>query len=236
MYLAAPESAEPEEDGDEDLDDGVIYAMKYGDAVSYEKTNTYDIKGFVNATNHGRLIKEVEKARELLIKFNKEAELTTKWGMVHKDQLDLGSAQIPENEVYIDFRIAKLGKKECILLSTKLWPHARPAKGGGRGTNGKGKGGRGTAPPAAVSKAICIKATREQWEAMIARYDSCHSMSPNPPVFADDEEEAAQAEVEGENAATKRKRAGVIKWAKAMIALNDIEMHILIAIGEEGQG
>ena len=230
MYLAASESEEPEEEGDEDLADGVLYAMKYGDAVSYEKTNTYDMKGFVNATNHGRLVKEVEKARELLIKFEKEAELTTKWGMVHKDQLELGSAQIPENEVYIDFRIAKLGKKECILWSTKLWPHARPAKGGG--TKGKGKGGRGTVPPAAVSKAICIKTTREQWEDMIQRYDNCHSTSPNPPVFTDDDEEAAEAEVEGENAATKRKRVGVTTWAKAMIALNDIEMHILMAIGE----
>jgi hypothetical protein len=115
MYLEASESEEPQEDGEEDLADGVLYAMKYGDAISAEKTNSYNLKEFANATNHGRLIKEVEKARELLIKSEKELELTSKWGMAHEEQLELGSAQVPEIEQHLDFRIAKLGKKDCIL-------------------------------------------------------------------------------------------------------------------------
>ena len=66
---------------------------------------------------------------------------------------------------------------------------------------------------------------------MIKRYDACHQRTSNPPPL-NDEEEAAEAEVEGETVASLKKKVGVVRWAKAMIALNDIEMHVLMAIGE----
>eukprot|EP00966_Prymnesium_polylepis_P274997 6354173-Prymnesium_polylepis.1 len=40
------------------------------------------------------------------------------------------------------------------------------------------------------------------------------------------------AEIEGETAAVKRRKAGATLWATTMIALSDIEMHVLMAIGE----
>eukprot|EP00966_Prymnesium_polylepis_P153127 3537294-Prymnesium_polylepis.1 len=87
MYLEASETTRAENDDEADGDeDGTVYAMKYGDSVTAEKTNTYDLKGFQNATNHGRLVKEVEKARADLTKMESEKQLIEKWGMVHKDQ------------------------------------------------------------------------------------------------------------------------------------------------------
>jgi hypothetical protein len=87
-------------------------------------------------------------------------------------------------------------------------------------------------PPTTVLNAIVVKVTRDAWEAMIDQYDRCHSSTSNPPEHQTDEEEAMDAEVEGETEAAKRKKVGVERWAKTMISLNDIEMHLLMTVGE----
>eukprot|EP00966_Prymnesium_polylepis_P038354 889993-Prymnesium_polylepis.1 len=63
---------------------------------------------------------------------------------------------------------------------------------------------------------------------MIDQYDRCHSTTSNPPEPQTDDEEAMDAEVEGETEAAKRKKVGVERWANTMISLNDIEMHLLM--------
>ena len=231
MYLEASEQAADVEEEDEHLEVGAVYALEFGDTVTYETTNTYPLDGFKNATNHGRLVAEVTKARKELAKGDEEAQLRLKWGLVSKRSVDVGNAQIPDDVDLIDFRIVKLGKKDCVVWSSKTYPHLEAARGGARGRGARGRGGR-AGPPRSVNKAIALKVTREDWVAMIARYDTVHTTTRNPPELVDEDEEDFNAEVEGETAASKRKKEGSDHWAKVMIALNDVEMHKLMCVGQ----
>eukprot|EP00966_Prymnesium_polylepis_P328007 7383824-Prymnesium_polylepis.1 len=176
LYLEASETEDADEDGDEQLDVGVCYALKFGDSVTHETTNTYPVAGFKNATNHGKLVKEVEAARKELVKQNEEMKLLTKWGMVNKQSFDCGAAIIPEADSLIEFRCVKLGKKEVVVWSAKPYEHVNTAAPRGHGR------GAGAAPRVErVSKAIALKVSREIWVEMIQKYDGVHETTPNPP-------------------------------------------------------
>ena len=80
-------------------------------------------------------MKEVEKARANLLKLDHEKKLTTKWGMILKHKIDVGSAQVPDAVSYLDFRLAKLawgrrrsscGPPSCTLTLKRLLAAAAP--------------------------------------------------------------------------------------------------------------
>ena len=168
----------------------------------------------------------MDSARKELLKQKEEWRLLTKWGMVNKQSIDIGAATIPEGDNLIEFRCVKLGKKDVVVWSAKTYEHTAARARGGRG-----RAGRGVPRPERVLKAIALKVSRDDWVDMVNKYDAVHETTPNPPLM-DEAEEAFNPEVEGETAATRRKKNGLMYWARVMIALNDIEMHKLMAVGQ----
>ena len=95
-------------------------AAKYGDAIGWSKTNTYDIKKISNATNQTRLHHEVGKARQTLIddaaeeKLMKQRGYSPRQAIVASFEAEHGRKwDIPEE--LVEFRAHILKKRKPTL-------------------------------------------------------------------------------------------------------------------------
>lgn len=216
---------------DEGVPEGAEYPIKFGDNIVPEKTNTYKLTDFKDATNHSRIGKEVTKAKEYLKKDAIEEKLMKQYGYSTRVALleKVSNAVIPEGELRVAFRCARFPKtkKGKLILSSINAYKMTVAAGKGRG--GRGSGGRGAGTTTHVRQPIEISVDREEFEAMINNFNAAHDMNPPPRAQVDgaDDDNDWVCEREGDTQADILKREGLTNWARSMTMLEDLEMYAL---------
>lgn len=199
-------------------------AAKYGDAIGWSKTNTYDIKNFSNATNQTRLHHEVGKARQTLIddaaeeKLMKQRGYSPRQAIVASFEAEHGRKwDIPEE--LVEFRAHILKKKKIHVVSVKQYKFA---------STKKPAADKAREPQATVFEHIRACIDIAEWQRHIEVYTRAHTVNPKGgadiPGCTGDEDEEDWLPRRDETEAQARKREGVLRWAKTMIGLNDIEV------------
>ena len=88
------------------------YALSYGDQVTFEKTNTYKLSDFTNATNHGKLVnKEVGKAKQFLIAEERDKGLRRSFAYIGREDLIDRADVIEKHGVEIPVEVCR---RSCI--------------------------------------------------------------------------------------------------------------------------
>ena len=208
------EVAEDDEVEEDDSPPELIYAQAWGDSVTIATTNTYKLSEFSNATNHGRLHKEVQKARDMISSHKKDEALMTKYGYKSRaDILDWGGT-IPEGESLIAFYAVRLGKGKVNIWSYKVYGHAVTGKKPAAATGGT------------LYKNIMHTVERSEWEAMVVKFDAVHEL--NPPTLAVGEFAHRCEREDCKTPLDMRKRTGLLNWANTMTDLYDLEIYYLM--------
>lgn len=177
------------------------YALRYGDEVLFSKTNTYALKDFHNATNHAKLLLEVNRARALKKTMREETDLRIKHGYIPRTALEDTGADIPESELLVAFSCWKLKKNKVAIWSVKEYPHAVAAAAG----RSRGAAARAAAPPARQLKAIAREVSREEWSRLIVKFSEAHNGRNPPPGHGVGDDDGLD---DGDEAATKKRRRG----------------------------
>ena len=196
------------EDGEDDEVPEQVYASRYGDLITSATTNSYNLADFKNATNHGKLEREVKKARALVQKFEEDSALTKKHGYLARAVAVSDGATIDESEGWVRFRCKTLSKKKATI-----WSHAEyevPARATARA------GARPGQPPTRSMQVLVRTVDRDVWAEAVKKFDAMHNENPSVLDFSD-------GEVEGD----RKKRDGEQHWAETMIDLQNMELYFL---------